>query len=303
MNGLRDRGGCFGFGVSADRPLRYLRDGGGPSLTVLGGADDRPASSTPLMRWAPPHVAFRADLHLEYPGYRLHVEGTGWFDIDTDGCVIRLPDAPDTSRLEERMWGVPALLCFLHRGDHALHAACVQVGEGAVAIAAPGRHGKTTLAAAFVSAGHRLLSEDLACIRPGADPTVLPGPAMLRLRHDVAERVLPSGGRVLDVTTDRVHIALDDRGTADAVPLRAVVLLRNGDDPHPRLEPVAPVDAVPDLWSLSFSMPTDAHRARCFDGVTALAVGVPVWNLHRRMTFEDLPAVVETVAEGLSAHV
>ena len=57
------------------------------------------------------------------------------------------------------------MLCFRARGDTALHAAAVEVDGQAVVLGAPGTFGKTTLAAAFHAAGHRLLSEDTTCIR------------------------------------------------------------------------------------------------------------------------------------------
>ena len=53
------------------------------------------------------------------------------------------------------------------------------------------------MAAAFHRAGHRVLSEDTTCVRLGPEQAVVPGPAMLRVRHDVAaELELPSVRRV-----------------------------------------------------------------------------------------------------------
>ena len=62
-----------------------------------------------------------------------------------------------------------------------------------------------------------------------------------------------------------------------------------------RLEPAAPADAVRDLWSLSFRLPTEAEVARSFMAITDLVRSVPVWNLHRPLTIRDLPAAVDCV--------
>ena len=122
---------------------------------------------------------------------------------------------------------------------------------------------------------------------------------MLRLRHDVAEQLeIPNATPVGTVQDDRVHLALDPavRGDCSPVPLRAIVLLRHGDEGF-RIEPAPAAQVVQDLWALSFRLPTDADRARCFKAVADLARSVPVWNLHRPLTMRDLPATVDFVVE------
>jgi serine kinase of HPr protein (carbohydrate metabolism regulator) len=200
---------------------------------------------------------------------------------------------------EERLWGIPTVLCFLSRGDHSLHAASVEHGGRAIVFGAPGRFGKTTLAAALVGAGYRLLSEDSTCLRRSADDVVVvPGPAMLRVRRNPDRTVEVPGGRVLQVD-ERVHLAIEPqlRGTGGPVPADAIVLLRESADGQPRLERVAPEEAIPDLWALSFSTPTDEDRRRCFDGVTSLAARVPIWNLHRPLRYDVLDAVIRELEQ------
>ena len=55
------------------------------------------------------------------------------------------------------------------------------------------------------------------------------------------------------------------------------------------LERVAPDRVIPDLWTLTFHLPNDESRTRCFQAVVDLATSVPIWNLHRRLSFEQLP--------------
>lgn len=298
-------GACYGFAVRSSLPFHYLRangDGQDVPLDVAAPSVVDDADSGELMlRWEPTErFPLAGRLLRADPGWRLWVDTWGWFLIDPAAPRVTLPGSENVVRREERLWGIPTILCFLARGDTSLHAAAVEVDGQAIVLAAPGTFGKTTLAAAFHAAGHRLLSEDTTCVRTSeGPPRIVPGPAMLRLRHDIAERLeVPRATRVDTVEDDRVHLAIDPsaRGDCAPVPLRAIVLLRTSEDGL-RIEPVPAAEAVRDLWALSFRVPTDEGRARCFTAVADLARAVPVWNLHRPLTLADLPATVEYVAE------
>lgn len=296
-------GTCFGFAVRSALPFHYLREGGGDPLDVVSGAGagdhgDR-GNGELLLEWTPsPRFPLAGRLVRAEPGFRLWVDTWGWFLVDPQARRVSMPETDNVVRREERLWSIPAMLCLLARGDSPLHAAAVEIDGHAVVLAAPGTHGKTTLAAALHAAGHRLLSEDTTCVRVAEAAAVVPGPAMLRLRHDVARHVaVPNAVAVGSVQDDRVHLALDPavRGDCAAVPLHAIVLLRRSDE-QPRIERATPAEAVRDLWALSFRLPTDEDRERCFAAVTDIARTVPIWNLHRPLRFSDLPATVALVA-------
>jgi hypothetical protein len=294
-------GSCFGFGVRTRLPLRFLRDGDGPALTV-SELDDGPteAETKPVLEWlVTDEGGFHARLYEDEGRFRLWVEGGGSYVIDPSVPSISVPRNGNPVKREARLWAIPAVLCFLARGDVALHAAAVETEEGAVLLAAPGTFGKTTLAAAFLQAGHRVLSEDLCCLRLVDKPEILPGPALLRVRRDVAEQLeLPTGER-LDGGDGRVYLApKDGRGDGTSVPLRAVVLLRESEDGI-RLERVDSARAIPDLWALSFALPTPAGRAQCFEALTDLADRVPVWNLARPLRLRALEKTVEHIVDGV----
>jgi hypothetical protein len=61
------------------------------------------------------------------------------------------------------------------------------------------------------------------------------------------------------------------------------------------MERLMPQEVLPDLWALSFKLPADEDRARCFGDLVALANQVPVWNVYRQLTFGALPEVIETI--------
>jgi hypothetical protein len=301
VTGRPSPGTCFGFAVRSSLPFHYLRAGPGDELHVAARSEVHDAGNGEvLLEWAPSsRFPLAGRLVRATPGFRLWVDTWGWFLIDPEAPYVTLPDTHNVVRREERLWSIPAMLCFIARGDAAFHAAAVEVDGQAVMIGAPATFGKTTLAAAFHAAGHRLLSEDTTCVRASPTPAVVPGPAMLRVRHDVAAHLeVPNATPLRTVEDDRIHFALDPtlRGDCTPVPVRAVVLLRHAGD-RLRMEPVPPPLAVRDLWALCFRLPTDADRTRCFAAVAQLARSVPVWNLHRPLTIDDLPATVDFVIE------
>ena len=295
----RSPGTCFGFRVDSPLPFNYLREGDGEALRVDadGGQEARPDDRL-VVEWVPsPELRFHGRLYESGSGYRLWIEEAGWFQVDLDGARITVPASDDPVRREERLWSIPALLAFTARGDVALHAAAVEVDGGAVLLAAPRTFGKTTLAAGFWREGHRVLSEDLACVRPTPEAAVVPGPAMLRLRNDVAERLELQEARRLPVDDERTHLALDEarRGDCEPVPLRGIVLLRPSDE-SPRMERANAAETLRDLYAVTSRFPTEEGRARCFAQVAALADTVPIWDLAHSLNLESLSGTVQYVA-------
>lgn len=297
--GAQSQGTCFGFSVHSSLPFHYLRDGNeGGALEISAPSQDGPGPDGRLLvEWTPREGRpLHARLYQAGAGYRLWISSGEWFDIDPEAGRIAVPQTPNPILREERLWGIPAALCFLNRGDLAIHAAAVDIDGAAVLLAAPGRFGKTTLAAAFLAAGYRVLSEDQSCLTFSSTPAVIPGPAMLRVRRDVFRHLTLSGARIVAEGEGRVSLALDAdvRGDCTPVPVGAVVLLREGGD-GARVERLRPPDVVPDLWALSFRIPVEGDWDRCFAGITQLAWRTPVWNLYRPLKIQELYGTVEQI--------
>lgn len=297
---LLARGACYGYEIRSELEFDYLRIGGGDPLEIVAGAPpDRPPGAL-LREWLPPQFPTHVRLHADGDRYRLWIDDAGWFGVDQHAPRLIVPPDGDPVRREERIWGLPIMLCFLARGDVPLHASCVEIDGKALLLAAPGRFGKTTLATAFAAGGYRVLAEDLVCVRPGSAPAVIPGPAMLRVRRDVADAFSVAGVAELRRDDDRAHLSLETaRGTCDPVPLAGIVLLHEADT-DPQLERVTGADVVRDLWALSFNLPTDEDRARCFQAVADLASTAATWNLTRRLCLEDLRPTIESLVDTLS---
>ena len=252
----------------------------------------RPTSTGPapgdrlLLEWrATPELPLDAELHSDGQGFRLRIADAGWFSVEPEAGRIEAP-ADGGLRTEERLWGIPALLCFRARGDLPLHAAAVETGQGAVLVAAPRTYGKTTMAAAFHRAGCRVLSEDTSCVRLGAGAAIVPGPAMLRVRRDVAGRLELPAPACSARTTSAPTTRWTTPGTASRC--RSARSSSSTCAADAALEPVEQPEAIRDLWALSFRLPTEEDVGRSFAGVADLAAAVPAFRLRRPLDLDRL---------------
>jgi hypothetical protein len=294
----RARGSVFGFDVYSTFAFEMLRAPAGlPRLDVV--ADDRVArrpEDALVAQVAEP--GFLARIFGDGETYRLWVDRVGWFDVDPRVPRISAPPSADPLDREELVLGVPALLCFLHHGDASLHAAAIAIDGEAVLLVAPQARGKSTLAAAFAQRGYRVLSEDLACIRLGDRPYIIPGPPTVRLRNDVTRKFDMRFARMLRERSDRTRYVLADADSAP-VPVRAIFLLRQSTGAID-VEPVDAMRSLPDLWHASFRL-TRALERSCFESITALANAVPILELRRPLQLDALEATVETVVAAAAS--
>ena len=294
----------FGFALHSSVELRFFRHGGGKETLEIVEAHE--PEGTPrgelLGEWPLQGASYpaHARLFVVPGGYEYFTSDSGLYRIDVNGGRIEVPRTNDPILREQRLHGTPMVLSFLSRGDISLHAAAVEVGSGAVVLAAPSKYGKTTLALAFHRAGFRVLSEDMICCRP-TTREAFPGPALLRLRPDVFQQNLPDGLFIVAQRPDRFFVGFepDRAGSGAPVPILAIVFLREGDSI--RSEPADSVTAVKDLWSLSFRIPSDEGRAEAFRHITKLAGGIPAWNVTRPLTMEALEGTVDIVQRLITA--
>jgi len=298
-----DQGSCYGFSVSSELSFRFTRPGKftGPGeekyLEVTRASGDNPLpTGEPLLAWeqAPGHPFARFFSHDDE--YSLWIDQMGWYFVNPARRSIQVPRDAEPIRREVRLWSLPAALCMVEQGDVSLHGAAIDVGGSALVFAAPGKHGKTTLASAFLQGGYRLLSEDLTCCRPSGTPCVLPGPAVMRVRRDSFDQLEFPGTHQVAEDPDRIYLSLDEplRGDAGPVPIGGIIFLRKSSR-EMSLERVSFQESLRDLWALSFNLPTDESKRRCFGGITPLAQSVPIWNLYREFRFDNLSSVVDRI--------
>lgn len=296
---------CYGFRVRSTFPLRFARhadDSDLGDMHVDRGTEPLDDADEPLLAWAAdegfPGVRFTRT--PDGSRVRFDVDGIGVFGVSPTTGEVRVPHEGSEVHEEQRAWGLPAALCMRARGDVPLHAAAVEVDGAAVVVAAPGHAGKTTLAALLAAAGHRVLSEDLTCLRVDGDRAwVVPGPAVLRLRPPTADRVTIPGARVVLTEGDRTHVALDERGrgTCRPVPVAALALLHAA--PRPSISDLDVTQVLPALMSMSFRLPEEEGEA--FRALARVASATRVCAIERPLQWEaaDISVrLVEDVAHG-----
>lgn len=294
------RGSCVGYEIRSLMPFTTLRAGGGTPLYVEESSG-QPFVGDVVATWEPrPGNPFHGRLLQDGTRYGFWASDAGWYVIDPEAPSVSVPSGADPVRREVRLFGVPTAVCAFAQGDISIHASAVQVhGEGVV-LAGPSKFGKTTLAAAFARAGHRLLTEDTTRCDVSDPPSIYPGPAVLRLRSDVAEWLHIPGARAAWAEDGRAPLIIDEqlRGDGHRVPLRAILFLGNGTGP-PELRPLPTTEALRDVFALAFRLPSAESRAACFDRVTDLVGRVETLTLHRQMTMESLEEVVALVERHL----
>ena len=293
---------CYGFEAAADSPIMFGRTGSGDPLQLTTRSPELPAPLGNLFyEWSRiPGKRAHTAIFATADTYDVTIGGYQHFRVNPAAGTIEVWGETESALREGLLWGTPIALCAVQRGDLLLHAAAVEADDCALLLAAPTTSGKTTLAAAFHAAGYRALSDDLSCCRTGAGAWVLPGPALLRMRPDMAEQLNLSDTDIPFASEAKIYHAVDRsrRGSAAPVPLAGVVFLRDHDG-EMYLEERSMRDALRDLWGLSFFLPTDEDHERCFAGLADLVGRVPSWDLYRPIETRSLPDVVSYLAEQI----
>lgn len=203
----------------------------------------------------------------------------------------------------------PALGLLCHqRGLFPLHAACVRVGAGAVALAGASGTGKSTLAAVLAGRGHWVLADDVCVVDAAAagGPSALPGYPRLKLWRCVVEAfaLAPDQLEANRVGQEKYHLVLAPPGglVSGLVPLRAVVLLSDpAGSAAAVLSPVVGEDAAAALAELVYRRRAALAMGRgaaLAGAITGPLATVPMFRLDRGSGLAHLDAQAELL-EGL----
>jgi len=193
---------------------------------------------------------------------------------------------------------------LLRRGSEPLHSSAVVVGGRAVAFLGDCGYGKSSLAAACISRGHRLLTDDLLVAEETADGWIVhPGPSRMKLYPEMADYFFgPAAPRVpMNADTPKAILRIPPESmVTGAVPLAALVVLvpATGDEAGVELARLSPREAFVAFTTNTFN---DLDRGR--DGLrrhlewgSRLASGVPAWRLSYPRDRGVFPEVVERIA-------
>ncbi len=244
-------------------------------------------------------------------GVRLVYDDTGVFDVSAGGRDITWYRAATGHDLDEA--GVADLLgrvlaVSLHLdGALTLHASSLVMPDGnGVALLAPKGYGKSTLAAAVISYGGLLLSDDAVPVIPGDGDvcTMSPGVLQVRLWSDSAERVgaLPSsieGRKVVISELPEGRVARTSVTMSAAYVLLPVVA--HAGKPVVTRERVGDVEATMALVEHSKvgALLGGVHGAALFTRAADIARRVPVYALR---VGRDLTRLDEAATGILAWH-
>lgn len=199
---------------------------------------------------------------------------------------------------------------LIRQGLDPLHATVVTAGggvgsEAGIAFLGHSGYGKSSLAAAFIAAGHTLLTDDLLVLTERAGSLVAhPGPPRLKLYPQSARRLLPRARSVRMMrSTPKRLLPLPARLLAPGpVPLRAIYALvpaqrRRADSDRITIRRLAERDACLALIRNTFNASVlDPDRlARQLSLAAHVAATVPVKSLSYPRSFAALPAVREAI--------
>src|SRR5262249_12262526 len=203
--------------------------------------------------------------------------------------TCRRADRSSAESFQVYMLGQALSFALVKQGFEPLHATVVVVDDRAVAFLGESGYGKSSLAACFLEAGHRLLTDDLLLFQEARSRIVAyPGPPRIKLFAKIAGRFLDRAASSAPMNADTVKLVLpveEHRRWTAPVELRAIYSLAAPRDAC-RSEGVTSDalqrrDAFVELVKATFNrrLVTPDRLARQFDAMTRLTDLVPVRRL------------------------
>jgi hypothetical protein len=192
-----------------------------------------------------------------------------------------------------------------------LHATAVAVGDQAIAFLGDCGFGKSTLAAAFLQAGHRLLTDDLLLLETTPRGILAhPGPARIKLFPKVARHFLADGSRgvPLNPRTQKQIIPLNERQVCiKTMTVGAIYVLappNKANDNSVRVASLTEREAFFSFLGNTFNRAVvDADRLRRqFNAAQALANIMTVGRLSYPRSLDHLRLVREAILSDLCAR-
>lgn len=251
--------------------------------------------------------------HARLPDNSDYLRWAGLFEflIAPDGGRIacRALDGATPEAFSSYLLSQVLSFALLRRGIEPLHATTVTVDGDAIAFLGDCGYGKSTLGAAFLQAGQRLLTDDQLVLEGKGDQVLAyPGPPRIKLFPETARTLLGegAGGVPMNHLTPKLVIPLDRRRwCTDPTPLGAIYVIR---PPAPgsrservTIRPLSARAAFVELLRNTFNpvvMEPERLR-RQFHLAARLARAVPVKSLSFPRSLACIPAVRAAIGSDL----
>jgi hypothetical protein len=311
----RHRYGVYGVHVTSDWPFDFPLPRRQPTpladVAVIRGSDDDFA----LVADSETETAGEGYVYRDLPDGSSYFRWFGKFEFkaDADGSRIacRSLNGCGANVLQNFLFGRALSFALTRQGIECWHAAVVRIGDAAVGFLGDCCYGKSTLLAAFVQAGCRVLTDDLLVVdsRDGR-PVALPGSGRIKLRPDSAEAFwddISEGTPLFPATTKRSYRIGANRFQSTGLPLRHLYVLPTPEEREGagsiEIQSQSPRALVHELLKNSFNAEVlDRQRlSRQFVCATELAGCVSGFKLRYRPGMNHLPEVCDRIFKHVSS--
>jgi len=257
--------------------------------------------------------------YLRLPDGSDYLRWSGLFEflVSSDGRSIACRSCAGASQEAFHTYLLGQVLSFslIKHGIEPLHSTVVVVDGQAVSFLGDCGCGKSSLGAAFLQSGYKLLTDDLLVLQKEKGQFLAyPGPPRIKLFPEIARKLLGEqiGGTPMNNDTDKLVIPLDWKGhlaQRDPVPLNSIYMLApppECSDSHKiEIRRLSSRQSVIELVRNTFNtIVENPNRLRSqFEQAAQLADNVPVKLLSYPRVLSRLPAVRDAIKQDLANHV
>ncbi len=273
-------------------------------LKLMPAREQAPLGDAPFAVWRAPDGAVAATFHRRGEGYLVRFIDRADFSIELDAGLVPCWPVPGKSSAGAHDLYLNQIVPMIrgHQGELVLHASGVAVDGAAAAFVAPTGRGKSTLAAAFASAGMPFLSDDgLALKADSGRYFASPNRPSFRLwsdseavviRGEVSERGEDEKSRV-----EAGVLPFQDK----PLPLRALYFLGPGESSRVSISRLPMREALAELINHSFFLDAEDRERmkRHFEALARLAETVPCFALDFPREYARLPSVIAAVSRHM----
>jgi len=314
MNVAPHRYCVYGIVVVSDTALALpeYSDGGLGQVECRSAAAPVFLAAAQRARFDPASDSWYRYASLEDGSTYVRWDTVGEFLVAADGrCITsRRVDGASVESFHVYMLGQALSFALVKQGFEPLHATVVVVDDRAVALLGENGSGKSSLAASFVEAGWRLLTDDLLLVREHSGRLLAyPGPARIKLFPQIAGRFLGAVAERVPMNPDTQKLILpigDDRSCTEPAPLDAIYSLAPprdvGRNDPVSIDALSPRAAFVELVRSTFNRRlVDADRlTRQFETATNLTRLVSIKKIRYPRRLERLPEVRDLIVADLA---
>ena len=249
--------------------------------------------------------------HLQDGSSYVRWEGLGEFLVASDGSRIacRRFDEAQGEAFQVYLLGQALSFALVKNGLEPLHATCVVINGEVVVLLGDSGFGKSSLAACFLHAGHRLLTDDLLVLRESpAGLLAYPGPPRIKLFPGMARRFLGPIGKAIPMNSRSHKLVIplpEDKICTTPAPVRAVYAIespRLGSEPGIRIAPLSSREAFVTLINNTFNyviVSADRMRRQFLEN-TALVHNLQISTLAYPRKVSALSSVRDAILMDLA---